>query len=193
MNEPKLMCIKRITIYGILLLMALTMQAQTSAKVKERVAEIRKLYADAKENMAYNDQDGYPAKTNMEVTYYYMASGAGPIKHNIMYYVSDEEDDVGMLTGFKTYFVSDSYNSGARKIYEEYLFDLETGKLAFAYAYEENGDDTKNELRYYFYKNGKLAHKDVKVNSEWGTYFDENQAKDRAANLQKGFGLIMEY
>ena len=118
MNEPKLMCVKRTTIYGILLLMALTMQAQTSAKVKERVAEIRKLYADAKENMVYNDQDGYPAKTNMEVTYYYMAPGAGPIKHNIMYYVSDEEDDVGMLTGFKTYFVSDSYNSGARKIYE---------------------------------------------------------------------------
>ena len=79
MNEPKLMCVKRTTIYGILLLMALTMQAQTSAKVKERVAEIRKLYADAKENMAYNDQDEYPAKTNMEVTYYYMAPGAGPI------------------------------------------------------------------------------------------------------------------
>ena len=32
--------------------MALTMQAQTSAKAKERVAEVRKLYTEAKERMA---------------------------------------------------------------------------------------------------------------------------------------------
>ena len=167
------MDMKRITIYGILLMMALTMQAQTSAKAKERVAEVRKLYTEAKERMAYNDQEDYPAKSNMEVTYNYMAPGAGPIKHYIKYYMDAVDDEEGLLLGHKPYFVSDSYNSGARKLYEEYLLDEETGKLVFAYAYEENGDASKNEGRYYFYKDGSLAHKDVKVNTEWGAFFDE--------------------
>lgn len=182
---------KRITIYGILLLMALTMQAQTSAKAKERVAEVKKLYAEAKERMAYNDQEDYPAKSNMEVTYYYMAPGAGPIKHYVNYYIDSKETDEGEILGYRTYFFSDSYDSGARKIYEEYLLDEESGKLIFAYAYEQNGDGSKNEGRYYYHKDGSLAHKDVKVNAEWGAYFDEKYVKDKATNLRKAQSLIM--
>ena len=184
------MDMKRITIYGILLMMALTMQAQTSAKAKERVAEVRKLYTEAKERMAYNDQEDYPAKSNMEVTYNYMAPGAGPIKHYIKYYMDAVDDEEGILLRHKPYFVSDSYNSGARKLYEEYLLDEETGKLVFAYAYEENGDASKNEGRYYFYKDGSLAHKDVKVNTEWGAFFDEKYVKAQAEYLRKGFNFI---
>ena len=182
---------KRITIYGILLLMALTMQAQTSAKAKERVAEVRKLYAEAKERMAYNDQDDYPAKSNMEVTYYYMAPGAGPIKHYVKYYIEAVDDEDGMLVGHRPYFVSDSYNSAARKIYEEYLLDEATGKLVFAYAYQDNGDGSKSEGRYYFNKDGCLAHQDVKESAEWGAFFDEKYVKTQAENLRKGFHYIM--
>lgn len=185
------MDMKIFTIYGILLLMALTMQAQTSAKAKERVAEVKKLYTEAKERMAYNDQEDYPAKSNMEVTYYYMAPGAGPIKHYVKYYIDSEETDEGEILGFRTYFVSDSYNSGARKIYEEYLLDEKTGTLIFAYAYEENGDGSKNEGRYYYSKDGSLAHKDVKVNSEWGAFFNEKYVKSKAANLRKAQSMMM--
>ena len=182
---------KRITVYGILLLMALTMQAQTSAKAKARVAEVRKLYTEAKERMARNDQEDYPAPHDMDVTYRYMAPGAGPIKHHIKYYVDTEETDVGEILGFRSYFVSDSYNSGARKIYEEYLFDEETGTLLFAYNYEELGDGSKNEGRFYYYKDGTLAHKDLKVNEEWGPFIDEKQIKAKAANLKKAQNLLM--
>ena len=114
---------KKIQVLLLCLLTAIAVQAQTSAKAQTRVAEVRKLYAAAKEGMAYNDQEDYPAKSNMEITYNYMAPGAGPIKHYIKYYISSEENDVGEVLGYKTYFVSDSYNSGARKIYEEYLLD----------------------------------------------------------------------
>ena len=182
---------KKIQVLLLCLLTAIAVQAQTSAKAQTRVAEVRKLYAAAKESMAYNDQEDYPAKSNMEITYNYMAPGAGPIKHYIKYYIRSEENDVGEVLGYKTYFVSDSYNSGARKIYEEYLLDEKTGNLLFAYAYEENGDGTKNEGRYYYYKDGTLAHKDVKVLSEWGGYFDEKYVKTRAAELRKALDLIM--
>lgn len=183
---------RKIHLLLICLLATVAVQAQTSAKAKERVAEIRKLYAEAKAGMAYNDQEDYPAKSGMETTYYYMAAGAGPIKHYVKYYMSAYEDDEGiMVLGYRPYFVSDSYNSGARKLYEEYLLDDETGKLLFAYAYEENGDASKNEGRYYFYKDGSLAHKEVQINVEWGASFDEEYVRNKAANLRKAFHAMV--
>lgn len=185
------MDMKKIQVLLFCLLAAVAVQAQTSAKAKARVAEVRKLYTETKERMAYNDQEDYPAKTNMEVTYYYMAPGAGPIKHYIKYYVDEEESDVGEILGFRPYFVSDSFNSGARKIYEEFLFDDTTGTLLFAYTYEELGDGSSDEERFYYYKDGTLAHKDMKINEEWGPCFDEKQIKAKATNLRKAVGLIM--
>ena len=157
------------------------------------MAEVRKLYAEAKEGMAYNDQEDYPAVSGMETTYYYMAPGAGPIKHYVKYYMESDETDEGVILGYRPYFVSDSYNSGARKIYEEYLLDRETGKLLFAYAYEENGDGTKNEGRYYYYKDGSLAHQDVKVDQEWGTYFSDKYLRERSSSLRKAFDWMMNH
>ena len=107
---------KKIQVLLLCLLTAIAVQAQTSAKAQTRVAEVRKLYAEAKESMAYNDQDDYPAKSNMEITYNYMAPGAGPIKHYIKYYISSEENDVGEVLGYKTYFVSDSYSRSTKSI-----------------------------------------------------------------------------
>ena len=184
---------KKLSILFLCLLATVATQAQTSAKAKERVAEIRKLYAEAKERMAYNDQEKYPAVTNMETTWYYMAPGAGPIKHYVKYYLNTIETDEGEILGQTCYFVSDSYNSGARKIYEEYLLDEDTGKLVFAYTYEENGDDTTNEGRYYYYKNGSLAHKDEKANPEWGVTLSEDYAKQKAANLYEAMKLTTNF
>lgn len=185
------MDMKKLQVLLLCLLTAMAVQAQTSAKAQARVAEVRKLYAEAKESMAYNDQEDYPAKSNMEITYTYMAPGAGPIKHYIKYYIDDVEDEMGMLVGHRPYFVSDSYNAGARKVYEEYLYDRETGKMIFAYGYEENGDGTNNEGRFYFNANGSLAHQELKADEEWGTFLDEKYVKLQAENLRKGFDYIM--
>lgn len=167
--------------------------AQTSAKAKARVAEVRKLYAEARESMAYNDQEDYPAVSGMETTYYYMAPGAGPIKHYVKYYMGTDETDEGEILGYRPYFVSDSYNSGARKLYEEYLLDSETGKLVFAYAYEENGDGTKNEGRYYYYKDGSLAHQDTKVSQKWGAFFSDEYVRERSSSLRKAFDWMLNH
>ena len=107
--------------------------------------------------------------------------------------MDSEESDEGDVLSYRPYFVSDSYNSGGRKLYEEYLLEEGTGKLLFAYAYEQNGDATTNEGRYYYYKDGTLAHKDVKVNAMWGAFFDEKYVKGKAANLKKAFDLMLNY
>lgn len=184
---------RKILLFIVCLLAVAGVQAQTSAKAKERVAEIRKLYAEAKERMAYNDQEEYPAVTNMETTWCYMAPGAGPIKHYVKYYLDSVETDEGEILGHTCYFVSDAYNSGARKIYEEYLLDQDTGKLIFAYTYEENGDNTNDEGRYYYYKNGSLAHKDEKMNPEWGMVFSDAYVRKKAANLYEAMKLTTNF
>ena len=158
---------------------------------KARVAEVRKLYAEAKERMAQNDQEDYPAKTCLETTYYYMAPGAGPIKHYLKYYVSSRDVDHEGGLAFTPYFVSDSYNAGARKNYEEFLLDEKTGKLLFSYAYEENGDGTKNEGRYYYNADASLAHKEVTIKAEWGAFFNEKNLKEKAERLTQAFHLAM--
>lgn len=190
-NDMNRKNVKRSLLLAVALTLSCTALAQTSPKAKARVAEIRKLYAETKERMAYNDQEDYPAVSGMETTYYYMAPGAGPIKHYVKYYVETEETDHEGGLRFTPYFFSDSYNSGARRIYEEYMLDDKTGTLLFAYAYEENGDNTKNEGRYYYYKDGTLAHKEEHVNTEWGTFISDKYVKTRAANLKKAFHHTM--
>lgn len=153
---------KKITLLFVLSCSMLMAFAQSSSKAKTRVAEVRKLYTAAKERMAYNDQEGNPARSGMETTYYYMEPGAGPTKHHIKYYIGEEENEEGERLNFTLYFITVSYNVAARNFYQEFLIDEKTEELIFAYFYEPQYDGSKNETRYYYYPDGALAHQDVK-------------------------------
>lgn len=51
------------------------------------------------------------------------------------------------------------YNVAARKFYEEYLFDAETGKLLFVFLQADSIENagTKDETRYYFGPQGLIS------------------------------------
>ena len=75
-----------------LLMATLTAGAQTSPEAKARVAEIRKMYAGAKEIMANKKKAEVPPDETV-VTSNYMAPGGGPTKDVTHYYYSGEFDE----------------------------------------------------------------------------------------------------
>ena len=77
------------TITTLLLLFALSMTTQAQ---NTRLAEIRKMYAEAKEIMANKKKAEVPPDETV-VTSDYMAPGAGPIKDVTHYYYTGEFDE----------------------------------------------------------------------------------------------------
>ena len=123
-------------------LMACTMvQAQDT-----QVANIRKMYAEAKEVMANKKKAELPLDETV-VTSNYMAPGAGPIKDVTHYYYSGEFDENLGNVYYTPYFITRKYNVGAREYYEEFLFDK--GGLVFYFNKSQN-----DETRYYWGPNG---------------------------------------
>ena len=131
-----------------LLLAFASASAQTSAPAKARVAEIKKIYANAKASIARADSmktDGLP-RNDLVVTGDYMVAGAGPctdVTHS--YFAGDYDEDLERQF-YQPYFITHSYNVAANKFYQEFLFD-EEGNLVF--YYEKDGSED-NETRFYF-------------------------------------------
>ena len=128
----------------------LPVDAQTSQGAKERVAEIRKMYAQAKEDIANSQQmasEGQPGNETV-VNSSYMMPGTGPAKCLTHYYYTlNYEEEPGRYF-FTPYFITNSYNVAAHKYYQEFLFDKE-GELVF--YYERNNQSGKDEeTRFYF-------------------------------------------
>lgn len=128
--------------FMVTVLMACTMvQAQDA-----QVANIRKMYAEAKEVMANKKKAELPLDETV-VTSNYMAPGAGPIKDVTHYYYSGEFDENLGNVYYTPYFITRKYNVGAREYYEEFLFDK--GGLVFYFNKSQN-----DETRYYWGPNG---------------------------------------
>ena len=125
-----------------LLMATLTAGAQTSPEAKARVAEIRKMYAGAKEIMANKKKAEVPPDETV-VTSNYMAPGGGPTKDVTHYYYSGEFDENLGNVFYTPYFITRKYNVGAREYYEEFLFD----KGDFVFYFTISGND---ETRYYW-------------------------------------------
>ena len=159
----------------------LTAGAQTSPAAKARVAEIRKLYAQAKEVIAYKKEAELPPD-EMVITNDYMAAGTGPIKETYRFYYSGGfNEDVGRDT-YEPYFITRKYNVGAREFYEEILYDNQ-GIMVF--VFKKSGD---SEMRYYFDK-GALLHPIVKGEKTWED--DPNFLQRYASELVQSFNLLM--
>lgn len=143
-----------------------------------QVAQIRKLYADAKEIMANKKKAEVPADETV-VTSNYMAPGAGPIKDVTHYYYNGEfDEDLGNVY-YTPYFITRSSNVGARTYYEEFLFDK--GSLVFYFSKSGN-----NETRYYF-GTGGFFHEVIKGEK----YMDEVFAARLANDLTEAFHRLM--
>lgn len=160
--------------FMVTVLMACTMvQAQDT-----QVANIRKMYAEAKEVMANKKKAELPLDETV-VTSNYMAPGAGPIKDVRHYYYSGEFDENLGNVYYTPYFITRKYNVGAREYYEEFLFDK--GGLVFYFNKSQN-----DETRYYWGPNG-FFHEVVKGQK----MMDEVFAARLANDLTEAFHKLM--
>ena len=160
--------------FMVTVLMACTMvQAQDT-----QVANIRKMYAGAKEVMANKKKAELPLDETV-VTSNYMAPGAGPIKDVTHYYYSGEFDENLGNVYYTPYFITRKYNVGAREYYEEFLFDK--GGLVFYFNKSQN-----DETRYYWGPNG-FFHEVVKGQK----MMDEVFAARLANDLTEAFHKLM--
>ena len=160
--------------FMVTVLMACTMvQAQDA-----QVANIRKMYAEAKEVMANKKKAELPLDETV-VTSNYMAPGAGPIKDVTHYYYSGEFDENLGNVYYTPYFITRKYNVGAREYYEEFLFDK--GGLVFYFNKSQN-----DETRYYWGPNG-FFHEVVKGQK----MMDEVFAARLANDLTEAFHKLM--
>ena len=156
---------KKIVLSIILCLCALgSVQAQNA-----QVANIRKMYAEAKAIIANKKKAEVPPDETV-VTSNYMAPGAGPIKDVTHYFYSGEYDENLRNVYYTPYFITRSYNVGARDFYEEFLFDK--GSLVFYFSKSQN-----DETRYYFGAGG-FFHEVIKGEKQMDEVFASRLAND---------------
>lgn len=158
--------------------------AQSTPEAKARVAEIRKLYTDAKESIAFRKEAELPPD-EMVINNSYMAAGAGPIKEVYHYYYSGDFNEEFGGDYYKVYFITHSHNVGAMDFYEEALYDND-GTLAFYYEHSPEG-----EFRYYFDK-GKVIH-EISTGKDPRKEYDEELLwlQRYCADLSNAFNSLM--
>ena len=157
----------------LLFVLSMTIQAQNT-----RLAEIRKMYAEAKETMANKKNSELPPDETV-VTSNYMAPGTGPVKDVTHYYYTGEFDENLGIVYHTPYFISRKYNVGAREYYEEFLFDK--GNLVFYFNKSQN-----DETRYYWGPNN-FFHELIKGEKQ----MDEVLASRLAQELKNAFNYLM--
>ena len=150
-----------------------TLQAQNA-----QVANIRKMYAQAKEMMTQKKPAGVPPNETV-VTSNYMAAGAGPVKDVTHYYYNGDFDENLGAEYYTPYFMTRKYNVGAREYYEEFLYDK--GSLVFYFSKCQG-----NETRFYWGAGG-FFHEDIKGEKQ----MDEVYASRLANDLKDAFDKLM--
>ena len=159
--------------------MLLCLCALNSVQAQDaQVAKIRQMYAEAKSRMADKKKAKVPLDETV-VTSNYMALGAGPVKDVTHYFYSGEfDEDLGNVF-YTPYFITRSYNVGAREFYEEFLFDK--GSLVFYFSKSQN-----DETRYYWGAGG-FFHEVIKGQKQ----MDEVFASRLSHDLVEAFNRLM--
>jgi hypothetical protein len=137
---------KNFLITIVLLLSAMAVQAQTSPTAKKEVADIRKQYAEAKQEMEALDKkerQGLPSNKTVFSSSYNEA-GIGPAKEVITYYDKVASDEESEISFHRPFFITRKFNVAAKEFYQEFLYD-KAGNLKF--FFEKNPD---GETRYYY-------------------------------------------
>ena len=169
----------------LLLLTAMGAQAQTGA-AKKAVDNIRELYAEAKQMIAYNNQTE-ETRNQMTVTISHMVAAIGHQEKVVTYYFHTDYDENAGDYISKPYFITITYNVAARKFYEEYLLKG-NGDIIFAYLSGESIDPAvgRFEARYYW-ENDQLVHKQLKGNE----MESDADAFDCANRLKEAFVYLI--
>ena len=104
-----------------LIVSAMTVQAQTTPEARKDVADIRRLYAEAKKEMEGYDRmesEGQPPNKTVFSSNYNEA-GTGPTKEVITYYFRVAYDEEAGMPFHRPFFITRKFNVAAREFYQE--------------------------------------------------------------------------
>ena len=166
------------------------MQAQQPRKGADRVAEIRRLYAEAKE-LAAGEHIEENANYKMTITSDRVIPALGSINERLHFFfgLDDEKFAEDLSLEYHPYFITRSYQYGPRQYYEEYLFDRKTGRLVFFFRTNDTYEGDKAETRYYWGEDGqKVVHQTTKGDDP----ASEGEATMQANRLLQAFQLLVQ-
>lgn len=144
---------RKVLLLTLLIFSCMTLQAQSSPQAKARVAEIRKMYADAKDLVEKNGKGNTP-RSDTEIVSQYVVPGTGPTKEVIHYYYELQTDEDLGVPFYQSYLITRKYNVAAREFYQEFLYDKKSHELVFAFLQEKLPNGSANETRYYWGESG---------------------------------------
>lgn len=169
---------RKVLLLTLLVFSCMTLQAQSSPQAKARVAEIRKMYADAKDLVEKNGKGNTP-RSDTEIVSQYVVPGTGPTKEVIHYYYELQTDEDLAVPFYQSYLITRKYNVAAREFYQEFLYDKKSHELVFAFLQEKLPNGSANETRYYWGESG-MVHETVKG----------ERLMDEVFTLRKGRELV---
>lgn len=169
---------RKVLLLTLFIFSCITLQAQSSPQAKARVAEIRKMYADAKDLVEKNGKGNTP-RSDTEIVSQYVVPGTGPTKEVIHYYYELQTDEDLGVPFYQSYLITRKYNVAAREFYQEFLYDKKSHELVFAFLQEKLPNGSANETRYYWGESG-MVHEAVKG----------ERLMDEVFTLRKGRELV---
>lgn len=169
---------RKVLLLTLLVFSCMTLQAQSSPQAKARVAEIRKMYADAKDLVEKNGKGNTP-RSDTEIVSQYVVPGTGPTQEVIHYYYELQSDGELGVPFYQPYLITRKYNVAAREFYQEFLYDKKSHELVFAFLQEKLPNGSANETRYYWGESG-MVHEAVKG----------ERLMDEVFTLRKGRELV---
>ena len=177
---------RRIVLMMMGLCLFMNMQAQTTERAKQQVAEVRRQYAEARKMVEHSNLPHQDYYNDLTVKRRQMIGGPGQTFETIRYFFeSDYDEEVGGEVA-QVYFITRSYNVAAMKHYEEFLFDATTAQLIFAFLQADEYDGTQSETRYYWGPEG-LVHQVQNGHSE----VDDMLTQRLAYDLVQSFNLLV--
>lgn len=169
---------RKVLLLTLFIFSCITLQAQSSPQAKARVAEIRKMYADAKDLVEKNGKGNTP-RSDTEIVSQYVVPGTGPTKEVIHYYYELQTDEDLGVPFYQSYLITRKYNVAAREFYQEFLYDKKSHEVVFAFLQEKLPNGSANETRYYWGESG-MVHEAVKG----------ERLMDEVFTLRKGRELV---
>jgi len=184
-----------------LVAMACCMAVEAQTTKQQQVSEIRKIYAEAKQQIAENGKDG-KAPLDVKITL------SNPSEVDEDFVIDDDTELTFYFNKYRVntsldypdasscYFITENWTSHGHLRYREILFDPNEGYLLFCYMRGETDAGFVVETRYYYDGTGRLVDQKHKVGGQDAgpgthTWNDETTEKALATDYLRIFDMLM--
>ena len=186
---------------ALLFLLSVGLPAMAQTSKNQIVTQIRKAYAEAKQEIADNGKKGR-APMDVSLT---MNTGAQVDEDFIINDITEvtfyfDRGNAGASTGYageaQCYFIVENWTANGHLRNKEMLFDRKDGHLMFAFVHAETHAGYTTESRFYFDARGNIVEEKykeggVEVTDKDQTWGDVNASLILAAKYQELFEALM--